>query len=268
MPSTRRAPIARGQIRQAFARGSITWQNAPDVRRSIRSRSESSRTRRGRSRSSDSPTPTWRGWSSATSTPKVACLAGTSNCTSRTARPPMPSAAAAGGQAGRAGRVDVILGGIYSSTRQAIKGPAVVEGRTLYIYPEQYEGEESDPLIFCTGPVPAQQVDPFIPWLMQQTGREEVLPAVGRLHLAAHDEPEGPRGRHRPRRRDRRRGVLPARSHRLPARPSSRSRRAAPRSSSTPSCRRVSGRSSSSSTTPASRSAAAISSARTSTRTS
>src|SRR5204863_4116623 len=66
--------------------------------------------------------------------------------------------------------VDVILGGIYSSTRQAIKGPAVVTGKTLYIYPEQYEGQESDPLIFCTGPVPAQQVDPLIPWLMQQTG--------------------------------------------------------------------------------------------------
>src|SRR4051812_22939957 len=27
--------------------------------------------------------------------------------------------------------VDVIFGGIYSSTRQAIKGPAVVEGKTL-----------------------------------------------------------------------------------------------------------------------------------------
>src|SRR3954452_14853772 len=66
--------------------------------------------------------------------------------------------------------VDVVLGGIYSSTRQAIKGPVVVEGKTLYIYPEQYEGEESDPLIFCTGPVPAQQVDPFIPWLMRGTG--------------------------------------------------------------------------------------------------
>jgi urea transport system substrate-binding protein len=66
--------------------------------------------------------------------------------------------------------VDVILGGIYSSTRQAIKQPAVVKGRTLYIYPEQYEGQESDPLIFCTGPVPAQQVDPLIPWLMQTTG--------------------------------------------------------------------------------------------------
>src|SRR3954447_5905376 len=67
-------------------------------------------------------------------------------------------------------QVDVVFGGIYSSTRQAIKGPAVVEGKTLYIYPEQYEGQESDPLIFCTGPVPAQQVDPFIPWMMRETG--------------------------------------------------------------------------------------------------
>jgi len=67
-------------------------------------------------------------------------------------------------------RVDVLFGGIYSSTRQAIKGPAVVDGKTLYIYPEQYEGQECDPLIFCTGPVPAQQVDPLIPWLMRKTG--------------------------------------------------------------------------------------------------
>src|SRR5262249_19239326 len=69
--------------------------------------------------------------------------------------------------------VDVIIGGIYSSTRQAIKGPAVVKGRKLYIYPEQYEGQECDPLIFCTGPVPAQQVDPLIPWLMRETGAKK-----------------------------------------------------------------------------------------------
>src|ERR1051326_8860482 len=56
-------------------------------------------------------------------------------------------------------QVDVVFGGIYSSTRQAIKGPAVVEGKKLYIYPEQYEGEECHPIIFCTGPGPAQQVD-------------------------------------------------------------------------------------------------------------
>lgn len=70
-------------------------------------------------------------------------------------------------------RVDVILGGIYSSTRQAIKRAAVEKGRTLYIYPEQYEGQECDPLIFCTGPVPAQQLEPMIPWLMQQTGAKK-----------------------------------------------------------------------------------------------
>ena len=69
-------------------------------------------------------------------------------------------------------QVDVILGGILSSTRLAIKGPAV-EGRTLYIYPEHYEGQESHPLIFCTGPVPAQQLEPFIPWLMQKTGAKK-----------------------------------------------------------------------------------------------
>jgi branched-chain amino acid transport system substrate-binding protein len=75
--------------------------------------------------------------------------------------------------------VDVVFGGIYSSTRQAISGPAVVEGKTLYIYPEQYEGQESDPLIFCTGPVPAQQVEPLIPWLMQRTGaRSFFLPSA------------------------------------------------------------------------------------------
>ena len=38
-------------------------------------------------------------------------------------------------------QVDVILGGIYSSTRQAIKGAAFTRGKKLYIYPEQYEGQ-------------------------------------------------------------------------------------------------------------------------------
>jgi len=75
--------------------------------------------------------------------------------------------------------VDVVLGGIYSSTRQAIKGPVVERGRTLYIYPEQYEGQESDPLIFCTGPVPAQQIEPLFPWLMERTGARRVyLPSA------------------------------------------------------------------------------------------
>src|SRR6266705_3159051 len=70
-------------------------------------------------------------------------------------------------------QVDVVVGGIYSSTRQAIKGPVVDQAGRLYIYPEQYEGQECHPLIFCTGPVPAQQIEPFIPWLMQQTGAKK-----------------------------------------------------------------------------------------------
>ena len=70
-------------------------------------------------------------------------------------------------------QVDVILGGIYSSTRQAIKRAAVEKAGKLYIYPEQYEGQECHPLIFCTGPVPAQQLEPTIPWLMKQTGAKK-----------------------------------------------------------------------------------------------
>ena len=41
--------------------------------------------------------------------------------------------------------VDVVVGGIYSSTRQAIKRPVVDEAGKLYIYPEQYEGQECHP---------------------------------------------------------------------------------------------------------------------------
>jgi branched-chain amino acid transport system substrate-binding protein len=70
-------------------------------------------------------------------------------------------------------KVDVLLGGIYSSTRLAIKRAAVEKGGKLYIYPEQYEGQECNSLIFCTGPVPAQQLEPAIPWLMQHTGAKK-----------------------------------------------------------------------------------------------
>jgi urea transport system substrate-binding protein len=66
--------------------------------------------------------------------------------------------------------VDIVVGRIYSSTRQAIRRPVADQAQTLYIYPEQYEGQEYNPLIFCTGPVPAQQVEPLFPWLMRQTG--------------------------------------------------------------------------------------------------
>jgi branched-chain amino acid transport system substrate-binding protein len=88
-------------------------------------------------------------------------------------------AAAAAAKLVQKDRVDVLFGGIFSSTRQAIKKPAVEQGGTLYIYPEQYEGQEHHPLIFCTGPVPAQQVEPLVPWLMRETGAKKIyLPSA------------------------------------------------------------------------------------------
>jgi ABC-type branched-subunit amino acid transport system substrate-binding protein len=75
-------------------------------------------------------------------------------------------------------RVDVVLGGITSSMRNAIKDVIVTHGKTLYIYPEQYEGKECTPYIFCTGPTPAQQCDQFIPWLIKNGGKRFALPSA------------------------------------------------------------------------------------------
>jgi len=75
-------------------------------------------------------------------------------------------------------KVDVVLGGITSSMRNAIKDVIVTRGRTLYIYPQLYEGLECTPYIFCTGPTPAQQCDEFIPWLMKNGGKRFALPSA------------------------------------------------------------------------------------------
>jgi ABC-type branched-subunit amino acid transport system substrate-binding protein len=69
-------------------------------------------------------------------------------------------------------KVDVVLGAITSAMRQAIKDPIVNRGRTLYIYPQLYEGQECTRFLFCTGPTPAQQVDELIPHLIKEKGRK------------------------------------------------------------------------------------------------
>jgi ABC-type branched-subunit amino acid transport system substrate-binding protein len=69
-------------------------------------------------------------------------------------------------------KVDVVLGGITSAMRQAIKDPIVNRGRTLYIYPEQYEGQECTKYLFCTGPTPAQQCDRLIPYIIKTLGKK------------------------------------------------------------------------------------------------
>lgn len=74
--------------------------------------------------------------------------------------------------------VDIVLGGITSAMRDAIKSTIVDRGDKLYIYPQLYEGQECDPNIFCTGPTPNQQVEPFIPWLVKNGGTKFYLPSA------------------------------------------------------------------------------------------
>src|SRR5260370_35151629 len=62
--------------------------------------------------------------------------------------------------------------------RTAIKAVIVTSGKTLYIYPQQYEGRACTPYIFCTGPTPAQQCDDLIPWLMKNGGKRFALPSA------------------------------------------------------------------------------------------
>ena len=75
-------------------------------------------------------------------------------------------------------KVDVVFGGITSSMRNAIKDTIVNRGKTLYLYPQLYEGKECTPNLFCTGPTPAQQCDTFIPWLMKNGGKKFYLPSA------------------------------------------------------------------------------------------
>ena len=182
--------------------------------RSSGSASASSPTRPARCPSWASPTSTSPGWSSTTSTRRAVCSAVPSSCSSRTAPPTTTwrrprrrgsstptstsSWAASTARPGRPSRCPW-------STRP---------GSSTCI-PEQYEGQECHPLIFCTGPVPAQQVEPFFPWLMEETGAKTFyLPSAD--YIWPHTLNKKVREVvDRPRRRDRRRAVLPARSHRL-----------------------------------------------------
>jgi ABC-type branched-subunit amino acid transport system substrate-binding protein len=75
-------------------------------------------------------------------------------------------------------KVDMVLGGVTSSMRNAIKDVIVARGKTLYIYPQLYEGKECTPYLFCTGPTPAQQCDEFIPWLIKNGGKRFALPSA------------------------------------------------------------------------------------------
>jgi urea transport system substrate-binding protein len=72
-------------------------------------------------------------------------------------------------------KVDFVIGAITSPERDAMEAPVADRGGTLFAYPELYEGGENNKNIMNTGPVPQQQVIPFIPWLIEKYGNKFYL---------------------------------------------------------------------------------------------
>lgn len=56
----------------------------------------------------------------------------------------------------------LVMGVLTSAMRDAVKGTIIDRGNRLYIYPTLYEGGDCHKNLFCTGPVPAQQVVPLV----------------------------------------------------------------------------------------------------------
>ena len=68
-------------------------------------------------------------------------------------------------------RVSVIMGGITSASREAIR-PVADRSKTLYFYNEQYEGGVCDQNTFNTGVVPSQQLAALVPYAVQNYGKK------------------------------------------------------------------------------------------------
>jgi branched-chain amino acid transport system substrate-binding protein len=75
-------------------------------------------------------------------------------------------------------QVDVVLGGITSAMREAIKNPIVRRGSTLYIYPQLYEGQECTEHLYCTGPTPNQQCAELLPYLIREGNKRFAMPSA------------------------------------------------------------------------------------------
>jgi ABC-type branched-subunit amino acid transport system substrate-binding protein len=72
-------------------------------------------------------------------------------------------------------KVAMVIGGIASNMREAIKSVIATRGKTIYIWPASYEGGECTDLVFCTGAAPNQQLDSFIPYLLTNAGKSFFL---------------------------------------------------------------------------------------------
>lgn len=67
-------------------------------------------------------------------------------------------------------KVDVLMGLVYSFERQAALSVSA-RSKKLLIYPTFYEGGECEKYLVCTGQVPNQSIDMFVPWLLKNNGK-------------------------------------------------------------------------------------------------
>jgi branched-chain amino acid transport system substrate-binding protein len=82
-----------------------------------------------------------------------------------------------GQQAALKDKVAVVMGGILSASREAIR-PTLKRYNTLYFYNTQYEGGVCDRNIFCTGVAPSQSVEALIPYAMSRWGKKVYILAA------------------------------------------------------------------------------------------
>jgi len=68
-------------------------------------------------------------------------------------------------------KVVAIIGGYTSPSRQAML-PIMEDNNGLLIYPTFYEGQEYSKNIIYTGATPNQQLQDFVPWLIQNQGKK------------------------------------------------------------------------------------------------
>ncbi|MFP3441103.1 transporter substrate-binding protein, partial [Pantoea sp. SIMBA_133] len=71
-------------------------------------------------------------------------------------------------------KVDVVFGGITSSSREAIR-PILDRAKMLYFYNTQYEGGVCDRNVFCTGSTPAQTVNHICDYALKNWGKKAYI---------------------------------------------------------------------------------------------
>jgi branched-chain amino acid transport system substrate-binding protein len=63
-------------------------------------------------------------------------------------------------------KVDMVIGGVTSAEREAVKGIIAGRGRTMFVWPASYEGGECTDNVWSVGAVPIQQVKPTVEHLV------------------------------------------------------------------------------------------------------